>query len=135
MNILSTVFSLLKCTNAKCSGNLNLYQYAFRDGLQSCLLLKCSYCHLMIAEFSTSLPVRMKPNEYVTDHIMICRKKSEVNVRALVATHCTSVSWRDFLLACSILGVQNTWHHMATSTLSKLVQSTDKFCQQYITNS
>ena len=62
MNILSAVFSLLKCTDAKCSGSPNLYQYSFRGGLQPYLLSKCSYCHLVIAEFPTSLPIRMKPN-------------------------------------------------------------------------
>ena len=49
----------------------------------------------MIAEFPTSLPIRMKPNECVNDPRMLCRKKSEVNIRALVAAYCTSVSWRD----------------------------------------
>ena len=81
-DILSTVFSILNCTDVKCSGKLNLYQYPFRDGLQSYLLLKCSYCHLVIAEFPTSLPVRMKPNECVNEPRMLYRKKSQVNIRA-----------------------------------------------------
>ena len=51
------------------------------------LLLKCSFCHLVIAEFSTSVQVRMKPNECVNDPRMLCRKKSEVNGRVLVAAH------------------------------------------------
>ena len=49
MDLLSMVFSLLRCTEPKCTGPLNLYQYAFRDVLQSYLLLKCSYCHLVHA--------------------------------------------------------------------------------------
>ena len=75
IDILSTVFSLFRCTEAHCTGKLNLYQYAFRDGLQSYLLLKCSRCHLVLAEFPTSCPVGMKPNEAVNDPQMLCRKK------------------------------------------------------------
>ena len=130
VDILSTVFSLLRCTGAHCTGKLNLYQYAFRDGLQSYLLLKCNRCHLVIAEFPTSCPVGMKPNEAVNDHQMLCRKKSEVNVRALLAAHCTSMSWSDFLLTCNLLEIQNTWHRMRKSSLEKLVHSTDNICQQ-----
>ena len=57
MDLLSMVFSLLRYTEPKCTGSLKLYQYAFRDGLQSYLLLKCSYRHLVITEFPTSLPI------------------------------------------------------------------------------
>ena len=130
IDILSTVFSLLRCTEAHCTGKLNLYQYAFRDGLQSYLLLKCSRCHLVLAEFPTSCPVGMKPNEAVNDPQMLCRKKSEVNVRALLAAHCTSMSWSDFRLSCNLLDIQNTWHRMSKSLLAQLVLSTDKICQQ-----
>ena len=128
IDILSMVFSLLRCTEVHCSGKLNLYQYAFRDGLQSYLLLKCSRCHLVLAEFPTSCPVGMKPNEAVNDPQMLCREKSEVNVRALLAVHCTSMSSSDFRLTCNLLDIQNTWHRK--SLLAQLVHSTDKICQQ-----
>ena len=59
IDILSTICSLLRCTEAHCtSSKLNMYQYAFRDGLQSYLLLKCSRCQLVLAEFTTSGPVK-----------------------------------------------------------------------------
>ena len=130
IDILSTVFSLLRCIEAHCTGNLNLYQYAFRDGLQSYLLLKCSRCHLVLAQFPTSCPVGRKPNEAVNDAQMLCRKKLEVNVRALLAAHCTSMSWSEFRLTCNLLDIQNTWHRMSKSLLAQLVLSTDKICQQ-----
>ena len=135
MDLLSMVFSILRCTDPKCTGPLNLYQYAFRDGLQSYLLLNCSYCHLVIAEFPTSLPVGMQPREAVNDPQMLSRKKSEVNVRALLATHCTSASWNDFLLSCNLLGIHNTWKRMKKTSLMKLVESANKICQQSMSKS
>ena len=129
MEVLSSVFALLRCTEPNCTGPLRLYQYSCRDGLQSYLLLKCTYCHLVVAEFPTSLPIGMKPNESVNDPRMLCHKKSEVNVRALLAVHCTSNSWADFLLTCNILGLENSWYHMHKAPLSRLVQSSDKVCQ------
>ena len=130
MDLLSMVFSLLRCTEPKCTGPLKLYQYAFRDGLQSYLLLKCSYCHLVIAQFPTSLPIDMQPTEAVNDPQMLSRRKSEVNVRALLAVHCTSLSWNDFLLSCNLLGIQNTWKRMNKVSLLKLVESANTICQQ-----
>ena len=130
MTILSSVLALLRCTEKHCTGPLNLYQYSFRDGLQSYLLVKCSHCHLVIAEFPTSVPIGMKAHECINDPRMLDRsKKSEVNYRALLATHCTSLSWADFLLTCNILGVQNSWDHMPKASLSKLSESTDKLCK------
>ena len=41
----------------------------------------------------------MQPTEAVNDPQMLSRKKSEMNVRALLAVHCTSLSWNDFLLS------------------------------------
>ena len=98
MAVLRSVFHLLRCTESGCTGSLKLYQHSFRDGLQSYLLLKCGYCHLEIATFPTSVPIGMRPNESVNDPQMLHRKKSEVNCRALLATHCTSNSWADFFL-------------------------------------
>ena len=130
MDFLSMVFSLLRCTEPKCTGSLKRYQYAFRDGLQSYLLLKCSYCYLVIAELPTSLPIGMQPTEAVNDPQMLSRKRSEVNVRALLAMHCTSLSWNDFLLSCNLLGIQNTWKRMDKVSLLKLVESANTICQQ-----
>ena len=130
MAILRSVFSLLRCTESGCTGSLKLYQHSFRDGLQSYLLLKCGYCHLQIATFPTSVPIGMRPDESVNGPQMLHRKKSEVNCRALLATHCTSNSWADFLLTCNILGIENTWNHMPKAYLSKLVQSSAKVCEQ-----
>ena len=87
IDTLSTVFSLLRCTEAHCTGKLNLHQYTFRDGLQSYFLLKCSRCHLVLAEFPTSCPVGMKPNEAVNDAQMLCRKKSEESTLELYYQH------------------------------------------------
>lgn len=89
-NMLSTMIPLIKCTDAKYSESLNFYHYTFRDGLQSYLLIKCSYCHLVNAEFPTSLLEGW--NKMLQSITMLCRKKSEVNVRALLAMYCTSAS-------------------------------------------
>ena len=130
MTILSSVLALLRCTEKHCTGPLNLYQYSFRHGLQSYLLVKCSHCHLVIAEFPTYVPIWMKAHECINDPRMLDRsKKSEVNYRALLATHCTSLSWADFLPTCNILGVQNSWDHMPKASLSKLSETSGKFCK------
>ena len=130
MDILCTVFKLLHCRDSACRGQLTLHQYSFRDGLQSYMMLKCQRCHLVAAEFPTSLPIGMSPVDAVNDPQMFHRKKSEVNFRALLAVNSTSASWADFRLTCYLLGVQNTWKSMQKKSLSMLVESASQVSQR-----
>ena len=102
MDIVSTVFSLLKCTDVKYSGSLNLYQMPFVMGCRH------TYYWSVVTAISWLLSSLLGSCE----------------------PQCTSVSWSDFLLTCNILGIQNAWHHMPTSAQSQVVLSTKKICGQ-----
>ena len=130
MDILRQVFNLLTCTDRTFTGRLAIYQYAFRDGLQSYLAVKCLTCHIVAIRFPTSLPIGMNPLDAVNDPHMLNRKKSQVNHRALVATHTTSASWNDVRLICHLLGVENSWKTMQPSSQNKFVDTTLEVCKR-----
>ena len=96
------MFSLLVCPIKNCNGRLRLHQQTSSDGLQRFFLLKCYYCHTIIADFSASLPFGASPDTCINTRT--CRiEQSEINARALIAVHSTSASWEDFRLTCSIM--------------------------------
>ena len=124
MSILGKVFNLLKCTTNNCPGHLALYEYGFREGMQSYLLLKCIRCHQIIAEFPNSIPSGSTPAQALNDPHMLTHKKSEVNYRAILAAHTTSSSWTDFVQKCHILGIQNSWRDLPRNYLRNFIAAT-----------
>ena len=72
----------------------------------------------------------MTPMDAVNDEQMLNRKKSQVNYRALVAAHSTSASWNDVRLICHLLGVENSWKTMQTTSLNKFVDATLEVCKR-----
>ena len=130
MSILGKVFNLLTCTGKDCSGHSILHQHSYRDGLQSYFLLKCTRCHLIIAEFPNSIPIGSTPVQAINDPHMMTHKKSEVNNRAMLAAHTTSSSWKDFIQTCHILGVENNWRDLPRNNLRTFVEATNGICER-----
>ena len=54
---------------------------------------------------------------------------SEVNIRSMLAVHCTSLSWQDFRLTCALLGLQVPGRNMRQGALDKLIATTCKVSQ------
>ena len=123
MEIMSLVFGMLNCTDRSCYGRLRLYQSLFEDGLQSFMLLKCTHCHQVVAEFPTTLPIGVSPLDTINNKSLCVKGKSEINQRALIAVHTTSSSWEDFRLTCSLLDVKVPNRDMSKSQLTKFTKA------------
>ena len=112
IDILCHVISLLRCNDPHCSGYLVLHKLPKNVGLQSYFILHCTRCHQVVAEFSSTLHIGETPQEAVNNPNMNLRRPNEVNLRSLLAVHSTSMSWRDFLLVCSIMDLPVPGHNM-----------------------
>ena len=119
LEILSLVFGMLNCTDRSCFGRLRLYETPLDDGLQNFLLLKCTHCHKLVAEFPSSLPIGVSALASINNKSLISKGKSEINQRALMAVHTTSASWEDFRLTCSLLDVKAPGRNMSQTQLTK----------------
>ena len=96
------MFSLLVCPFKNCNVMPRLNQHTSRDGLQRFFLLKCYYCHTIIADFPASLPIGASPDTCINTRTYRIGQ-SEINARALIAVHSTSASWEDIYLTCIIM--------------------------------
>ena len=123
LEILSNVFSLLVCPDKSCNGRPRLHQHTSLDGLQRFFLLKCYYCHQIIAEFPASLPIGVSPDQCINDKRALRFGHSEINARALMAVHSTSSSWEDFRLTCSILDLHVPSERMSRKSLNLFVSA------------
>ena len=103
MDILRHILSLLHCNEPNCSGTMVLHKLPKTYGLQSYFILHCVRCHSIVAEFSSSAHVGETPLEAVNNPNMNARRPNEVDSRAMLAVHSTSMSWRDFLLVCALM--------------------------------
>ena len=130
LDILSHVFSLLHCDDPNCTGTMKLHKLPKSVGLQSYFILHCIRCHLVVAEFSSSLHIGETPPEAVNIPQMNLRKTNEVNSRAMLAVHSTSLSWRDFLLVCSIMDLSVPGHNMKQRALDHFKSSTTEVSQK-----
>ena len=130
MDILCQVLSLLRCSEPDCFGHLQLHKLPRTDGLQSFFVLHCSRCHLVFAEFSSSLHIGESPIEAVNNPHMTSRRPSEVNSRALLAVHSTSMSWRDFLLFCALMDLPVPGRNLSKRSLESLRSSTSQVSQE-----
>ena len=118
MEILSLVFTQLNCVDRTCYGRLKLYERHIQDGLQRFLLLKCTHCHNVVAEFPTTLPIGCSALDSINNKSIRVKGKSEINQRALMAVHTTSASWEDFRLTCSLLDIKAPNKDMSKSQLN-----------------
>ena len=126
MDILCHVISRLRCNDPACIGYLQLHKHLRTDGLQSYFLLHCSRCHSQVAQFSSSLHVGESAVDSVNNPKMLKQRPSEVNTRALVAVHSTSMSWRDYLLFCALMGLPVPGHSISQHSLEHLKSSASK---------
>ena len=126
MEILCYVLSRLRCNDSACVGYLQLHKHTRTDGLQSYFLLHCNRCHLQVAKFSSSLHIGESPVDSVNNPKMMKQRPSEVNSRALVAIHSTSMSWRDYLLFCALMGLPVPGHNISKHSLEQLKSCTSK---------
>ena len=103
MDILCSVISLIRCNDPSCSGYMTLHKLPRHNGLQSFFVLHCLRCHIVVAEFPSSLHIGESPLEAINNPPTKALRQTEVNTRALVAVHSTSISWRDFQLVCAVM--------------------------------
>ena len=121
LEILSLVFNLLKCIDRSCLGRLKLYESLLQDGLQRFLLLKCTRCHKVAAEFPTTLPIGVSAVDSINNKSMRVKGRSEINKRALMAVHTTSASWEDFSLTCRLLDLKPPNRDMSKTQLNTIM--------------
>ena len=121
LEILSLVFTQLNCIDRSCYGRLKLYERLIQDGLQRFLLLKCTHCHNVVAEFPATLPIGVSALDSINNKSVRVKGQSEINKRALMAVHTTSASWEDFRLTCSLLDLKPPNRDMSKSQLNNLM--------------
>ena len=124
--ILNQVFALLSCVYKTCKGKMRLYERLLEDGLQKFLLIKCDYCHNVVAEFPASLPIGVPADKCINNKSLRLRGQSDVNLRSLLAVHTTSQSWEDFRLMCSILDLKVPASEMSKRHLNNFVDTTTR---------
>ena len=132
MKILSLVFAQLNCTDRSCYGRLKLYERLIQDGLQRFLLLKCTHCHNVVADFPNSLPVGVTALDTINNKTIRSRGKSEINQRVLMAVHTTSASWEDFRLMCSLLDIKPPDEDMSRTQLIKFMGASLSIAKRFM---
>ena len=125
MEILSNVFQMLRCPDRDCTGTLQLHKYPLSYGLQSYYVLHCIRCHEAVARFSSSPHLNETSEQAVNNPKMFERRPSQINTRALIALHVTSLSWQDFRLTCNLLDLPIPGHNLGQKALDKLCLTVD----------
>ena len=118
MEILSLVFAQLNCIGRLCTGHLKLYESLLQDGLQHFMVLKCTHCHNVVAEFPASLPIGVSAVDSINNNSVRVKGRGEINQRALMAVHTTSASWEDFRLTCSLLDLKTPHKDISKTQLN-----------------
>ena len=129
MDILCHVVSMLRCNDPACTGNLVLHKTIKSKGLHSSFILHCRRCHQVVAEFSSSLHIGESPKAAVNCPPTKASPPTEVNSRAMLAVHSTSISWRDFLLLCAVMDLPVPGRNMNKHSLSNFTSSAVEVCQ------
>ena len=80
------------------------------------------YC----TEFPASLPNGVAPDECVNNKSLRSRGNSVVNLRSLLAVHCTSRSWEDFRLSCSLLDLKVPAMIISKHQLKRVIPSSQQ---------
>ena len=123
LEILSLVFTQLNCIDRSCSGGPKLCERRIQDGLQKFLLIKCTHCYIVVAEFPATLPVGVTALDSIHNNSVRVKGQSEINKRALMAVHTTSASWEDFRLMCTIFDLNPPDKNMSKSQLSRFMSA------------
>ena len=118
MEILSLVFAQLNCNDMLCIGRLKLYESLLQDGLQHFMVLKCTHCHNVVAEFPASLPISVFAVDSINNNSVRVKCRGEINQRALMAVHTTSASWEHFRLTCSLPDLKQPHKDLSKSQLN-----------------
>ena len=129
MDILCSVVSLIRCNDPSCSGYLTLHKLQRNKGLQSFFILHCARCHNVVAEFPSSLHIGESPLEAVNNPPTKAFRPTEVNTRALLAVHSTSMSWRDFQLVCAVMDLPLPARNLNKRSLEYFKSSTAEVTQ------
>ena len=130
MDILCHVLSFLHFNEPDCKGTIKLHKLPRNSGLLSYFILHCTRCHTVVAEFPSSLHLGETPGEAVNNPKMSLRRPNEVNSRALLAVHTSSMSWRDFLLVCALMDLPIPGRNMDKRSLQQLEDSTNEVSQE-----
>ena len=126
LGILNQVFSLFSCVDKTCQGKIKLYEQLVEDGLQKFLLIKCDYCHHVVAEFPASLPIGVPADSCINNKAIRIRGQSDLKLRSLLAVHTTSLSWEDFRLTCTLLDLKVPGHTIFRRHLKNFIDSTTR---------
>ena len=94
--------------------------------MQKFLLIKCDYCHNVVAEFPASLPIGIPADSCINNKSIRLQGQSDLNLRSLLAIHTTSQSWEDFRLTCSLLDLKVPASTISRRHLNNFVQSTSR---------
>ena len=129
MDILCRVISLIRCIDPTCSGHLELHKLQRQNALQSFFILHCVRCHIVVSEFSSSLHIGESPQQAVNNPPTKAFRPSDVNSRAMLAVHSTSISWRDFTLLCALMDLPIPGRTMNRRSLDNFSTSTDRVTQ------
>ena len=128
MENLSCVFGLIRCQEHSCIGSLQLHKFPLIDGLQSYFVLHCVRCHSVVARFPTSLHLDESPMQAVNNPKMFSHRASQINERAPLALHTTSLSLLDFKLACSLLDLPVPKRNLDKRSMQRFSEVTTKVC-------
>ena len=141
-DILADVFGKLNCPLNSCKGGkLKLYESTFKHGMQNSFVLFCSYCGNIVTKFCSSRQLDMPVDQNIGLNIKLM-DRSEVNVRAMLGVHTTSLTWRGFRKFANIMDLPTPTTVMRRSeqmkfaeiVLAEVDESMRKWCK-YITDS
>ena len=93
IGILADAINKLRCTS--CTTTLSLFETDFEHGWQTTYSIKCTSCHLLLAEFPSSKPMEVSPQTNYVNVSQPLRALNEVTMRSVIAVHCSGFSWRD----------------------------------------
>ena len=130
MDILCNVISLLRSNETGCWGSLILHKLPQTNGLLSNFIIHCIRCHVVVAEFSSSLRIGETPQEAINNPYIKRHTETEVNSRTLLAVHSTSMSWRDFLLVCALMDLPVPGRNLNKVSLEYFTPTTAKVSQE-----
>ena len=102
-DVLGEVFGKLFCPLSSCKGRkLKLYESTLKNGMQTSFVVFCSYCGHIVTRFCSSRHVD-QPVSHNVGLSFIARDRSEVNIRAMLGVHTTSLTWRGFRKFANIM--------------------------------
>ena len=105
IEVLSQVFSNFRCSVRFCKGRPQIYESTKKKGSQSFFVVFCSGCQQIVTKFSSSLLLDA-PLDHCYAPQLSMGKRPEVNIRALLGIHTTSLTWAGFKKFCAVMDMQ-----------------------------